>query len=633
MKKVFLFLIIGTNWIQAQQIKLSEANKNYDNYAYIKAIDIYEKVVKKGYKSAELFEKLANSYYLNGEYKKAAEYFESLFSMGKPSNNEAYFKYSHCLKTLNKYREADEMMSLYINVISKRSEKDKLKNYLNEIKENSKNYIIKPTTISTHFSDYSPVYYNNCIYFTSAMDSASVVRLNHDWTGQNYTDIYIAKINKDTSLTYVGNFSKKINTKYNESSAIFTKDGKIIYFTRNNFLNGKKGKSSNKSTFVKIYKATLQDGEWQNITELPFNTNEASFAHPTLSPDEKTLYFASDMNGTHGHSDIYSVTINTDGSLGTPVNLGKTINTNGRESFPSIDSNGNLYFASDGHLGLGGLDLFVAKIKPDGSFEKPINLGDKMNTPFDDFGITFIDLSTGFFSSNREGGKGSDDIYFFKEIRCTKKISGILYDSTTNEPLNSTEISLLDNNRNEFTIITTDENGFYEFSIDCNNLYFLKIQKKDFESVEIELDSKVEKEQFNLFLNKEKIPLEVGTDLGKIFNISNIRFDLNKWNIRPEAEIQIQKIIEVLKQYPKMTIDIRSHTDSRQTHQYNEILSQKRAQSTLEYMVRNGINKERLTAKGYGETQLLNNCVDGVKCSEEEHQQNRRSEFIITKVE
>lgn len=636
MKKVVLLLLFTVTCSQAQQIQLKKADKSYDTYAYVNAIDVYEKVVKKGYASADLYEKLGNSYYLNGQYEKAAQYYKALLSMGSPSDNEVYFRYSHCLKALNQYEEADKMMANYFDANTENSQKKELKYYLNEIKNNSKNYLIKSTAINTSFSDYSPYYYNNQVFYTSAMDSTAVRKLTHKWTGQNYTDIYVAKVNKDTTLSYGGNFSNKVNTKFNEASAIFTKDGKTAFFTRNNFLDGKKGKSSDKSTFVKIYKATLVDNQWDNITELSFNTNESSFAHPALSPDEKTLYFASDMSGTNGYSDIYKVKINPDGSFGVPENLGTTINTKGRESFPSIDQNGNLYFASDGLLGLGGLDLFVAKAIPGGTFEKPINLGDKINTAFDDFGMTFINPTTGFFTSNREGGKGYDDIYFFKELICSQKANGIVYDAQTNQPLRAAQVLIFDENMKEVNKLETTENGFYEFSIDCSKKYYIRGIKDEYEPAEVKLISNNENEKTfknDIFLNKKQIPVDKGTDLAKLFNISKIYFDLDKWNIRPDAEVHLQKVIEVLKQYPSMTIDIRSHTDSRQTHKYNEILSDKRAKSTLEYMVKNGIARERLTAKGYGETQLINGCADGVKCSEEEHQQNRRSEFIITKVE
>lgn len=635
MKKYILLLLLFSSCIYAQQAKLNKAEKEFNSFAYVDAIEVYEKILQNGYQSAELYEKLGNSYYLNGESEKAANCYKALIAYNTEIDSEIYFKYSHCLKALGQYEEADKIMSIYYDKTSNATSKNNLNSYLFNIKNNSKEYLIKPTDINTEFSDYGPYFYQEKIYFTSAIDSGAVRKKVHEWTGQNFTDIYVANVNKDTTLTYSGNFSKKINTKFNESSPIFTKDGKTMYFTRNNFLNGKKGKSEDKSTFVKIYKATLINGEWDNISELPFNNNESSFAHPALSLDERTMYFASDMAGTTGYSDVYKVKINNDGSFGKPENLGAQINTTGRETFPSIDKEGNLYFASDGHLGLGGLDLFKAKINKDGSFEKPQNLGEKINSPKDDFAVTFYDKTSGFFTSNRDNGKGFDDIYFFKENVCQQIADGKVYDKQTNKILTDVTLLLFNEEMKEIEALKSDSEGYYKFTVDCAKKYYIRANKTDYEPAEIKLTTNAVNEKINtndLFLSKKQIPLEEGTDLAKVLNISKIYFDLDKSNIRPDAEVQLQKIVEVLKQYPNMEIDIRSHTDSRQTHKYNESLSDRRAKSTLEYLVKNGISRNRLTAKGYGENQLINKCADNVDCTEEEHQMNRRSEFIIVKI-
>ena len=635
MKKIIALLLFVSCLSHAQQVKLNKADKEFNSFAYVDAIEVYEKILQNGYQSAELYEKLGNSYYLNGESEKAANWYKALIAYNTEIDPEIYFKYSHCLKALGQYDEANKMMSIYYDKTSNSASKKDLDSYLLDIKNNSKDYLIKPTDINSEFSDYGPYYYGNKVYFTSAVDTGAVRKKTHEWTGQNFTDIYVANVNKDTTLTYSGNFSKKVNTKFNESSPIFTKDGKTMYFTRNNFLNGKKGKSGDKSTFVKIYKATLVDGDWANITELSFNNNESSFAHPALSLDEKTMYFASDMAGTTGNSDIYKVKINSDGSFGSPEKLGSEINTTGRESFPSVDKDGNLYFASDGHLGLGGLDLFKAKINNDGSFEKPKNLGERINSPKDDFAATFYDKTSGFFTSNRDNGKGFDDIYYFNEKLCKQKGDGIVYDAQTKLPIPAATVILFNDEMNEVEKITADEKGYYSFTADCGKKYYIRALKEEYEPAEIKLTTNAVNEKVNtndIYLSKKQIPIDEGTDLAKIFNISKIYFDLDKSNIRPDAEVHLQKIVEVLKQYPNMVIDIRSHTDSRQTHKYNEALSDRRAKSTLEYIVKNKIARNRLTAKGYGETQLVNKCADDVNCTEDEHQMNRRSEFIIVKM-
>ena len=520
--------------MHAQQVKLNKADKEFNSFAYVDAIEVYEKILQNGYQSAEIYEKLGNSYYLNGENEKAANCYKALIAYNTEIDPEIYFKYSHCLKALGQYDEANKMMRIYYDKTSNSSGKKDLDSYLLDIKNNSKDYLIKPTDINSKFSDYGPYYYANKVYFTSAIDTAAVRKKTHEWTGQNFTDIYVANVNKDTTLSYSGNFSKKVNTKFNESSPIFTKDGQTMYFTRNNFLNGKKGKSDDKSTFVKIYKATLVNGEWDNITELPFNNNESSFAHPALSLDEKTMYFASDMAGTTGYSDIYKVKRNSDGSFGSPENLGPDINTTGRESFPSVDKDGNLYFASDGHLGLGGLDLFEAKINEDGSFEKPKNLGERINSPKDDFAVTFYDKTSGFFTSNRDNGQGFDDIYYFNEKQCKQKADGIVYDAQTKKPIPAASVILFNDEMNEVEKIDADANGYYSFTVDCGKKYYIRALKDEYEPAEIKLTTNTVNDKVNtndIYLSKKQIPIDEGTDLAKIFNISKIYFDLDKSNI------------------------------------------------------------------------------------------------------
>ncbi len=408
-----------------------------------------------------------------------------------------------------------------------------------------------------------------------------------------------------------------------------------MYFTRNNFLDGKKGRDKGmdkeQTTLIKIYKASLIDGEWSNIKELPFNSDLYSTAHPTLSVDEKMLYFSSDMPGTLGGADIFKVSIDKNDKYGKPENLGSTVNTEGRESFPFIAPDGTLFFASDGHLGLGGLDIFESKFKDD-LFQEPINIGKPINSAKDDFGFIINSGKTGYFTSNRNGGEGFDDIYKFRI--CTNTIYGKVTDLKTNEILPISTVILLDEDMKEISKITTNDEAHYSFEIDCNKKYYIKVIKEEYETVEKPIipTSENEKTELNIELGRINIPFEIGTDLAKVLDISIIYFDLDKSNIRPDAAEDIQKVIEVMKEYPKMHVDIRSHTDSRETHKYNEGLSDRRAKSTLEFMVANGIERERLTARGFGETELINECSDGVFCSEEDHQKNRRSEFIISKL-
>ena len=635
MKTIYtlLYILSITCCSFGQGVKLAKADKKYEKYAYIDAIEIYEKVAEKGYKSDDLFQKLGNAYYFNGNLDKAAKSYDALFALNEEVAPEYYFRYAQTLKAIGNYEKSNQYMELF--AAKTNDSRGKLflqnKNYLNDIDVNTGKYILDTTTINSEFYDYGPSFFGNKIVFTSSRSDGNQYTKIHDWTKQTFTDLFIVSMNAEGKLEQVENFSKTINTKFNESSPVFTKDGKTMYFTRNNYNDGKKRKSDDKVILEKIYKAVLVNNEWSNITELPFSNDNYKTAHPALSADEKTLYFASNMPGSYGNSDLYKVSIDKNGKFGTPENLGPTINTEGRETFPFIDANNNLIFASDGHLGLGGLDIFEAKANGK-SFEKPINIGKPVNSTKDDFGYVVNSENLGFFSSNRDGGKGFDDIYTFKI--CTHILTGIITDAETKEILPDAKVTLFDDKMTLISETIASEKGIYQFKIECNKKYYVRASKETYNTNEKSFDavSIIGTSTLDIELKRNVFPIEVGTDLAKLFNISIIYFDLDKWNIRPDAAEDLEKIIQVLQQYPAMTIDIRSHTDSRQTHKYNEQLSDKRANSTLEFIVNNGIARNRLTAKGYGETQLLNNCADNQPCSEEEHQKNRRSEFIVVKM-
>ena len=343
------------------------------------------------------------------------------------------------------------------------------------------------------------------------------------------------------------------------------------------------------------------------------------------------------MPGTFGQSDIYKVSINGNGGFGSPENLGKTINTEGKETFPFITVDNEIYFASDGHPGLGGLDVFVGKISGN-EITNIKNIGADINSPQDDFAFVIDTKSRrGFFSSNKDGGQGSDDIYKFLETRkldCVQELNGIITDTQTGVILSGAKVSLYDNMQVLKSTVISDLNGFYSFSVECGKTYNVRVEKADYATKEVHtsIGTETGKTYLPISLDKVTCQVAVGDDLGKCFDIKMIYFDLDGSDIRPEAALDLVKILDVLNQYPTMKIDIRSHTDSRQTAAYNEKLSDRRAKSTIKWLVKNGISPNRLTGKGYGETQLVNECSDGVKCTEEQHQMNRRSEFIITKL-
>lgn len=622
-----LFSIVGA----AQEKKVAIATKNYDNLAYVDAVKVYKRVAEKGYKSIEVFQRLANAYYFQANLEEAAKWYGELFLLTQDLEPEYFIRYAQSLKSIGQYTKADEIM----NVLVQKGAKDtraalfvQHKDYQSQIKKNSGRQEIKNAGFNSEYSDYGTAINGDQLIFSSTRETAKVFKRKHSWTNQSFTNLYVLKSTSSTPEL----LNSKINSAYNESTPVFTKDGKTMYFTRNNYFKGRTKTDQNKIVLLKLYKATFDGKKWSKVEELPFNSNEYSCAHPALSTDEKTLYFASNMPGTVGQSDIFKVAIRNNGTFGTPENLGKTINTEGRETFPFIAADNKLYFASDGHVGLGGLDVFVSTITNQTSYSEPQNIGAPVNSGSDDFGyVVDSSLKTGYFTSNRkEDNLGFDDIYAFTEkkvLETQTKIEGQLTDANTGEVIEGTVI-LFDKNYNKIAEVKTDTMGNYVFeNVPNDQQYFVRAESSSYNTNEATTAGNGAITP--IVLTKGVKALKVGDDLRTALNIDIIYFDLDKWNIREDAAVELAKIVEVLHENPNMKIAVRSHTDSRQTHQYNQILSDKRAQSTRDWLISKGIAPERLTAKGYGETELLNVCADGVLCAESDHQKNRRSEFII----
>ena len=625
----------------AQKAKIAAADKKYNSYAYIDAIQTYERLAEKGYQSVEMFEKLGNAYYFNSDFEKAVQSYEKLYQLQSELAPEYFYRYAQSLKATGKEKEAATILAKFENKSSDDSRSKRLKNntdYLEDIKANVGIYTIENAGINSKYSDYGSAIVDNKLIFTSARDTGGVGQRKHAWTGEHFTNLYAAGVNGELIPSNPVRYDANVNSKFHEATPVFTIDGNTMYFTRNNYLDGKKGKDANKVTLLKIYKATLVNNRWTNVTELPFNSNNFSTAHPALSPDEQTLYFVSDRPGTIGQSDLYKVAINSNGTYGEPINLGVEINTEGRETFPFVTKDNQLYFASDGHPGLGGLDVFTTKINNDGSFGEVENDGAEVNSPKDDFGYyRDSEINKGFFSSNRDGGLGSDDIYrFTSKDKCKQILKGIVTDSATGETLAGVQLILLNKQYKVIAETTSDALGYYAFDVNCRRTYHVRANKKDYTSKETKLRTPEVTGETKLDIQLESTicRVAVGDDLGKCFGIKMIYFDLDKSNIRKEAALDLAKILDVLIQNPTMKLDIRSHTDCRQTAKYNMALSDRRAKATIAWLVSKGIDSSRLTGRGYGESQLINDCgcepTNASNCTEEQHQMNRRSEFIIT---
>lgn len=623
---------------EKQQEKVKQkADLQYEEYSFSPAIDIYKKVLDKGYVSQDLLKRLGNSYYFNGKYEEAANIYKRLAETYPEETEPDYiFRYAQSLKSLGEYEESDKMMAKFKEITAANDETTAFDaDYLAKIGENSGRYKIEPFEYNSKYSDFAASFYEQGLIFSSDRDTGNLARYRHTWNSRDFLDLY--KVNADSiSNNTVVKLDGDVNTRLHESTSVVTKDGLTMYFTRNNFLDGKKYKDQNGVIRLKIYRADLIDGEWTNIVELPFNNNSYSVAHPVLSPDEKKLYFVSDMPGSHGESDIFMTEIIGNGTYGPIVNLGKNINTAARETFPFITNDGVLYFSSDGHQGLGGLDVFATKITF-GNFNEPIvNVGRPINSQYDDF--TFImdhESKEGYFSSNRTGGLGEDDIYAFVEqeplvLDCIQDVTGTVRDRISNEVLVGATVKIIDEENNEVSSTITDSKGNYILDLDCSKGNFVRASRDGYVPAEEYLNKSYGKPRIvDFYLERDIVTGGFGDDLAKLLQLSTIYFDLNKYNIRPDAEIEIQKVIVAMEKYPSLKIKVNSHTDSRGNDAYNLWLSQKRAESTVNYMISKGISASRLQGEGYGETRLVNDCVNGVSCSKDEHQLNRRSEFII----
>ena len=632
---LLLIILLYTSFSIAQKSKIAKANKEFDKYSYIDAREIYLKVVEEGYTSAEIYEKLGDTYYYNSEYKKASNWYSKLVAeFPDEVETKYYYKAAQSLKSEGKYEKSDAMMVLYSEnggdkIIAENFNENP--NYLESIADGARAFEIDKVTVNSKFSDFGASFYMGKIVFASNLKNSEGAK-SQSWNGLPFLDLYEADMDELGNLSNVTELNGEVNTKYNESSTAFTKDGKTLFFTRNNYFDGKKGRDKDKTIRLKLYKATKSgDTFWGNIEELSFNGEEFSVAHPTLSIDEKRLYFASDMEGTLGKSDIWFVDILEDGTYGAPVNLGPHVNTEARESFPFISDENKLYFSTDGRLGLGGLDVFVVKLEENGKTKgKVTNLGEPTNSSNDDFGfIINEEKNIGYISSNRGGDNGSidDEIYLIKE-NCIITLSGLITDVETGELIPGAEVLLLDENNKQINSLTVGTDAKYSFVTDCDTDYIVRAIKKDFIPNEKRIKTPTETGSIDVPIQLKRIGCPP-TDLGCKLTLQPIYFDFDRFNIREDAATELSKILLAMREYKELVIHIESHTDSRGDDLYNEILSEKRAQSTLNWLADQGIDRSRLSAKGYGEKQHVNDCSNGVKCTEEEHQLNRRSMFII----
>ncbi|MTG99313.1 OmpA family protein [Myroides albus] len=647
-KRIVLLLSVLCSLVSFGQGSKNKADREFSNLAYSDAIAYYEDALRHDGKNVELLLSLGDAYYFNGLYSQALKsYQEAMRDESRVFSADAYFKYVQTLKSAKNYAEADRIMDLMSTkfagdnrVVMYKANKGYLKNIESNLGAFSATLMDK---VNTPYSEYGAAMYKGHIIFASSQERNSFYQRIHSWTNDPFTKLYAAPVYIDG---YVGEsklFSKKLDSRFNESTPTFSADGQTMYFSSNDRSALKKGET----VLGSLYRAKLVDNKWTNIEKLPFNQPNTNTAHPALSTDEKWLYFVSDKAGGLGQSDIYRVEILSNGGFGSPENLGAKINTEGRESFPFISTDNVLYFASDGHPGLGGFDIYAVKINDDNSFGDAVNLGSSINSEYDDFAF-YLDPNCkyGFMTSNRPGGIGKDDLYFVREITGVdlefyQSLRGKVYNIVTNEVITDAPVSLYDHHHNLIETVNTDKEGQYIFKDKlCYIGYTIGVDVEGYNSIDLGLP-KIDKNNeavldFGLdgegVKPKQKVDdgeIRRGDDLTKLLRLEPIYFDFDRADIRYDAEVELYKVLEVMKLYPSMRVDVRAHTDNIGEEFYNFKLSQRRAENTMNWLIARGISRNRLTSRGFGGAVPVNNCVSGVPCSGEEHQANRRSEFIV----
>lgn len=745
---IFFFAVLLSSFSMAQSLKLRKADKLYNHLGYAEAAVLYEELWDKGNRDPFMLAKWADCYYQQGLTLRAEPiYAEMIHDVA--ATPEDYYRYAQSLKENGKYEESNKWMNIFYqkNRADFRAIEFKRKeNQVQAILDKGEKFKIKNLEVNTPKKDFGG-YINpssQAVYFVSNRYENPMVHNTYTWTNEPFLDLYKGLRGDSNSIQDPIRSKHKVNSKYHEGPLAFTPDGRFVFFSRNNLGRGFEGKKDeNGIQNLKMYYGKVDEkGNWFDIKEVPFNNREYSVGHPTISKKGDWMYFVSDMPAGIGGADIYKIQLNqgdNDLIFGTAINLGVDINTEGQEMFPFLDSLGNLYFSSDGHVGLGGLDIYVALNalnKEKLTFE---NIGIPVNSSKDDFAFTmYKDNQTGYFSSNRNTGKGDDDIYSFvmlEPIQQQLVLQGVVIDVKTREILPNSTVRLKDGEGKVVANTTADEKGKYSFPVNREKSYELVGEKEgympqknvaftynlpagtEYLTRDLELNKTAGVSLYALVTNKQtgepldkarlKVvdlnnqevilnlrtgetgdafrglenevgdclnyqvviakegflgktlpfkycikepgtilmqesldialqPIEIGMDLGKFIDIRPIYFDLDKYNIRPDAARELDKIVEVMMEHPTMEIELGSHTDCRASAAYNEKLSDQRARASAEYVRQRITNPQRIYGKGYGESRLVNDCAcegnQKSNCTEAEHQMNRRTEFIIVRM-
>lgn len=641
---IILIIVILTVTFHLQsdgQIRKAERHVKY--YHFSKAIPVLLKTADSDNENMKnkAIPLLAHCYRLTNNMPEARVWYEQAVQI-EGADPICYYYLGQAYRSLGMYDEAAGAFSTFNAIYPDSLDVKKFNNYSVEIKDwlnlPPMAEINNVQMLNSRYSDFGPVFYKKGIVFTSDRKKNSTEESVYGWTNFGYLNMMFAQPeyagNWLSPMTPPEEMKNNFNQKYHDGPAVFSNDFKRVYITRTVDRELKRDNDNIRTSLLKIYYADIDEGKKLRYKSFPFNNKNYSVGHPTLSADNNRIIFSSDMPGGFGGSDLYISTRNGD-TWSKPVNLGACINTKGNEVFPCWVADTILFFSSEERMGYGGLDIYCTRMK-DSQWSEPINLKAPINSSFDDFGIAVsANLTDGLFSSNRPEGKGSDDIYAFRNLLFEHKkpfipmVSGYVKDQQTLLPIQQATVFLFDQAKNEVRIAKTDSTGYFKAPAQYNRIYMAKAMKENYlydcQTFRIENDST---------LTCFKLPKDLLLSKLQINQITrlNIYYDLDKWDIKDEAKILLDSLVTIMKSHP-ITAELSSHTDSRASVEYNNVLSEKRAKSAVDYIISQGIGASRITSKGYGESKLVNHCADGVVCSEAEHAVNRRTEFRITSID
>lgn len=634
---ILIFLLPSASFGQKLTTKL--ADKSFEEFAYVDAIGLYEYAYQKDTTDNYVIKRLAESNRNLGNTEEVEKWLKKLVDR-HVEEPEDIFNYSQALKSNGKYLLAEQWLKEYSELRPEDGRVNlqvSLLEYIQFLMRDSSNYEILNQAINTPGSELGPSFFKDKLIFSST-SIGTKSGANYKWNELPYLDMYSAQINATGQLAAPEPFAPKLKTSYHDGPVSVDEKNEVIYFTRNSFVKGKTSASKDGVVNLKIFLGKLENGDWKLTGSFRYNSNEFSVGHPSISKDGALLYFASDMPGGYGKSDIY-FSVYSNGQWSKPFNLGPKINTEGNEFFPFVSSAGVVYFSSDGHGGLGGLDIFFS-VPEQGVFNSIENMGFPVNSSKDDFSIALDSTGVkGYFTSNRVGGKGNDDLYSLKIKRVPVIIRGVIKDRDTRDVLPDATISVIDQKGETILKSVTRTDGQFEFEVNKGQDYTINVTKEFYienEKVVTTGNLRPNDEVFSEIFLEEKVdesdnspaPIsmeqENGEDL-QVIELEYIKYSLDQFAINPEAAAILDRLIATMTEFPDLEIRIESHTDSRGSDEYNMLLSKRRAKASFDYIVSKGIDPNRLLYQGFGETRLLNKCGNGVECAEEQHEVNRRS--------